>query len=66
MLVDILLPIRIKNAYTYLVPEHIVCECAIGKRAIVQFGSKKMYSGLIVKIYTNHAYQMNLPIRTFY
>ncbi len=54
MLVDILLPIRIKNAYTYLVPEHIISECGIGKRAIVQFGNKRMYSGLIVNIHIHH------------
>lgn len=52
--VDVILPIRIPNLYTYSVPDELIEEVAVGKRVIVQFGAKKkMYSALVRQIHSN-------------
>lgn len=49
---DILLPLPIKGCFTYRVP-HAMNECiAPGQRAVVQFGTRKVYAGLVKKIHT--------------
>src|SRR5688572_9736966 len=47
---DILLPLPLGATYTYKVPAALVKEATFGKRAEVQFGSKKRYAGLIINI----------------
>lgn len=47
---DILLPLPLGATYTYKVPADLVKEATFGKRAEVQFGSKKRYAGLIINI----------------
>lgn len=49
--VDILLPLNLWSTYTYKVPEALVNQAMIGKRAIVQFGKSKLYSGIIISIH---------------
>lgn len=46
----ILLPLALPVEYTYRVPRELEAEVAVGKRAIVQFGRKRIYSGLILEI----------------
>ncbi len=54
LFVDVILPIRIPNLYTYSVSDEWKEEVAAGKRVIVQFGAKKkMYSALIRQIHSN-------------
>lgn len=48
MLVEILLPLPVPGTYTYQVPDHLKASVAFGKRVEVQFGKKKLYTGLIV------------------
>ncbi len=48
--VQILLPLALQKEYTYRVPRELVQEVEVGKRAIVQFGKKKIYSGIILEI----------------
>ncbi|MBR4505733.1 MAG: primosomal protein N' [Bacteroidales bacterium] len=52
--VDVLLPLHLPGTYTYRVPRELNDEVAIGKRVVVQFGSKsdKMYSALVRRIHT--------------
>ncbi len=52
LFVDILLPVPINNLFTYRVPLELSEEVVIGTRVIVQFGKKKLYSGLIRAIHT--------------
>lgn len=51
--VDLILPLPIPRLYTYEVPYSLLSESAIGKRVTVQFGKKKIYTGLIHKIHGN-------------
>lgn len=44
---DILLPLPLPGLFTYHVPMEMEDEVAVGVRVIVQFGSKKVYSGLV-------------------
>tara|TARA_Y100000589_G_scaffold331027_1_gene382739 strand:+ start:59610 stop:62099 length:2490 start_codon:yes stop_codon:yes gene_type:complete len=51
--VDIILPLSVKNTYTYRVPKEMNDELETGKRVIVQFGrGAKLYTGLIKNIHT--------------
>ena len=44
---DVILPLAIERLYTYSVPSALTETVAPGKRVVVQFGKKKMYSGLV-------------------
>ncbi len=45
--VDIILPLPLPRLYTYRCPGNIAPSLSIGKRVIVPFGSKKIYTGLV-------------------
>lgn len=47
---DILLPLALEKTYTYRIPPNLAGKAEFGKRVEVQFGSRKRYAGLIVKI----------------
>lgn len=49
--VDVIVPLGVPNKYTYRVPLELNHEIAIGKRALVQFGKSKIYTGIIYKIH---------------
>jgi primosomal protein N' (replication factor Y) len=51
--VDVLLPLHLPGTYTYRVPRELHDEVEVGKRVVVQFGSKndKMYSALVRRIH---------------
>lgn len=49
--VDVILPLSLPYTYVYSVPEHLLPDIAIGKRVVVQFGSKKYYSAIISRIH---------------
>ncbi len=51
---DIILPIPLPQEYTYFVPAEMESHITPGKRVIVQFGSRKLYTGIILKIHTNN------------
>jgi primosomal protein N' (replication factor Y) (superfamily II helicase) len=44
---DLILPLPLNQLFTYRVPLHLIPLCIPGKRAIVQFGAKKIYSAII-------------------
>lgn len=48
---DIILPLPLPKIYVYEIPEKLIKDCISGKRVIVQFGAKKIYTGLIQKIH---------------
>lgn len=47
---EILLPLALENTYTYRIPIALMDSVGIGKRVEVQFGSRKRYAGLIIRI----------------
>lgn len=49
--VQILLPLNLWESYTYVLPEALKQSAMVGKRAVVQFGKSKLYTGLIVEIH---------------
>ena len=51
LFVDVLLPVPIPGTFTYRVPFEMNEQVAPGKRVVVQFGKKKLYSGLIKKVH---------------
>ena len=50
--VDLIIPVPLDQLFTYHVPEELAEQCAVGKRAVVQFGRKKVYSAIIYRIHT--------------
>ena len=49
--VDVLLPLHLPGTYTYRVPREMNGEVAVGKRVVVQFGQKRMYSALVRRVH---------------
>ncbi|MBW6498897.1 MAG: primosomal protein N' [Bacteroidales bacterium] len=50
---DILLPLPLKGCFTYRVPQDLNDFIVPGQRAVVQFGTRKVYAGLVRKVHTN-------------
>ncbi len=46
---DVLLPLPLPGYFTYSVPEELTAGLTAGKRVVVQFGKKKVYTALVVK-----------------
>jgi primosomal protein N' (replication factor Y) (superfamily II helicase) len=49
---DIILPFPLNQLFTYIVPKDLISSIEPGKRVIVQFGSRKYYTGIIVKAHS--------------
>ena len=49
--VDVILPLPLEGSFTFALPDDLVGKAEIGKRAIVQFGKRKIYTGLILSIH---------------
>ena len=52
MYAEVLLPLALPRTYTYEVPAILQKAIAIGKRVEVQFGSRRIYSGIVKNIHT--------------
>lgn len=50
---DLILPLRVKGEFTYSIPEKLSHGVSPGMLAIVQFGQKRIYTALIVKVHNN-------------
>jgi primosomal protein N' (replication factor Y) (superfamily II helicase) len=48
---DLILPLPLNGVFTYLVPDGLEHEVLPGKRVLVQFGSKKIYSAIVKKVH---------------
>lgn len=53
LFVDIIVPLRVDGTFTYSVPDELKNDVETGKRVLVSFGKKKIYSGIIVSVH-NH------------
>ena len=49
--VDVILPLGVEGTFTYRVPYELNDEIYTGKRVVVQFGKKKIYTALIYKVH---------------
>ncbi|MFW5706995.1 MAG: replication restart helicase PriA [Bacteroidota bacterium] len=50
---DILLPLPLEGYFTYRVPGDLAEQIQVGVRAVVPFGARKIYSGLVRKVHHN-------------
>ncbi len=50
LFIEVLLPLNLKNTFTYRVPAELNEEVIVGKRVSVPFGRKKVMAGIIFKI----------------
>ncbi len=50
---EIIIPLAMKGTFTYEIPDNTVGLAKPGMRALVQFGKKKLYSGIIHEIHQN-------------
>ncbi|MCH3924363.1 MAG: primosomal protein N' [Bacteroidales bacterium] len=50
LFVDVILTLHLPYSYCYRLPQEMNEDIAIGQRVAVQFGSKKIYSGIVVNI----------------
>jgi primosomal protein N' (replication factor Y) len=48
---DIILPLAVKGLFTYAVPDELCDKINPGSRVLVQFGSRKLYSGIVFRIH---------------
>jgi len=58
LLADVVLPLPLAETYTYRLPERLQDRVAVGSRLIVPFGSKKIYSAIVVKVYSENEMQL--------
>lgn len=64
---EILLPLPIKNTFTYFIPEDFRENLEIGSRVTVGFGKRKLYTGLVVKLHNNKTSEYEIkPIESIY
>ncbi len=60
--VDLILPVPLQQVFTYHVPENFENEVSEGKRVIVQFGNRKLYTALVKKIHLEQPIYDTKPI----
>ncbi|GAA5221542.1 replication restart helicase PriA [Membranihabitans marinus] len=51
MWINVLLPLPVEQAYGYTVPIELQDKIDFGKRVEIQFGQKKLYTGLVIEIF---------------
>lgn len=49
LFVEVILPLPLQGTFTYRVPRKLEQNVAVGKRVVVQFGRKKLYTGIIAE-----------------
>ena len=48
---EVVLPLALPKTYTYAVPEEMVAKLAVGMRVEVEFGGRKRYAGLVLRLH---------------
>ncbi len=49
--VEVILPLALPQNFTYSIPLNLQEEIAVGKRVIVQFGKRKLYTALVARLH---------------
>ncbi len=47
---EVILPLPLQSTFTYLIPEELAGKVSAGSRVMVQFGRKKIYTGIVESI----------------
>ncbi|MFA9389924.1 MAG: primosomal protein N' [Prolixibacteraceae bacterium] len=50
---DVVLPLPLQQDFTYHVPDELISAVQVGKRVIVQFGNRKLYTALVKRVHSN-------------
>ncbi|QIG89016.1 primosomal protein N' [Chryseobacterium sp. POL2] len=50
---QIILPLHLEGSFTYKVPDELLSEIQLGMRVLVQFGGKKIYTGIVWDLHQN-------------
>lgn len=53
MYADVLLPLPLADSYTYSIPQSLQDKVKVGCRCIVQFGKKKLYTAIVLRLHDN-------------
>lgn len=61
---DVILPVPLQQLFTYHIPNELADRIAPGCRVIVQFGSRKFYTGLVKTIHDRKPEYETKPIET--
>ncbi|MDX2002958.1 MAG: primosomal protein N' [Chitinophagales bacterium] len=48
--VEVILPLKLREVYTYWVPDELAADIVIGKRVVVQFGPRRFYTAIVRSI----------------
>ena len=50
---QVILPLNLSGSFTYKVPDELLDEIQLGMRVLVQFGGKKIYTGIVWDLHQN-------------
>ena len=50
---DVLVPVPLDGSFTYSIPPEMERDVVVGKRVVVEFGKRKKYSAIVVKVHDN-------------
>ena len=50
---DVILPLALRNSFTYSVPVNLQRKIKIGSRAVVEFRTQKLYTAIVLRIHEN-------------
>ena len=53
MFADVVLPLAVPGAYTYLLPDAMVAKTVVGTRVVVPLGKSKRYTGIVIRLHEN-------------
>ncbi len=59
-LAKLILPLAVKNLYTYKIPDEFLQDIKIGSRVVVQFGKSKLYTAVVYNIFEDFNSEINL------
>src|ERR1051326_5452334 len=50
---DVILPLALRNAFTYSVPGNLHKKIQVGSRVVVEFKTQKLYTAIVLRIHEN-------------
>lgn len=62
LFVNVVLPLKLDGTFTYAVPKEWSLQAEVGKRVVVQFGKKKIYTAIIVAVHRDRPAYETKPI----
>lgn len=60
--IDVVLPIPLRQSYTYHLPDDMEGRVVVGSRVVVQFGARKFYTALVKRIHSEKPQYKTKPV----